>query len=62
MGLQDKIKALQHKEVMTLILSNEYDRLVVENSETGEEIAVITRNEVTTADDKIVVRLKPSED
>ena len=47
---------------MTLILSNEYDRLVVENSETGEEIAVVTRNEVTTADDKIVVRLKPSED
>lgn len=45
-----------------MILSNEYDRLVVENSETGEEIAVITRNEVTTADDKIVVRLKPSED
>ena len=61
MGLQDRIKALQHKEVMTLILSNEYDRLVVENTETGEEIAVITRNEVTTADDKIVVRLKPSE-
>ena len=45
-----------------MILSNEYDRLVVENSETGEEIAVITRNEVTTADDKIVVRLRPSED
>lgn len=45
-----------------MILSSEYDRLVVENSETGEEIAVITQDEVTTADDKIVVRLKPSED
>lgn len=45
-----------------MILSSEYDRLVVENSETGEEIAVITRDEVTTAADKIVVRLKPSED
>ena len=32
------------------------------NKETGEEIAVITRDEITTADDKIVVRLKPSED
>ena len=50
------------REAMKLILSSEYDRLVVENSETGEEIAVITRDEVTTADDKIVVRLKPSED
>lgn len=45
-----------------MILSSEYDRLVVENLETGEEIVVITRNEVTMTADKIVVRLKLSED
>ena len=42
-----------------MILSNEYDRLIVENTETGEEIAVITKDKVITANDRIVVRLKP---
>ena len=45
-----------------MILSNEYDRLIVENTETGEEIAVIDKDKVITADDKIVVRLKPRTD
>lgn len=40
-----------------MILSDEYSKLTVENAETGEEIAVITNELITTADDKIVVRL-----
>jgi hypothetical protein len=38
---------------------DEYERLIVENIKTGEQIAVITDDEVTTADEDIVVRLKP---
>ena len=44
----------------TLILSDEIERLVIENSATGERIAVITHEDVFTASDDIVVRLKPS--
>lgn len=43
-----------------LILSDEIERLVIENSATGERIAVITHEDVFTASDDIVVRLKPS--
>ena len=35
------------------------DRIVVENVETGEVLAVITDDEITTASDEIVVRLRP---
>lgn len=42
------------------ILSDAIERLVVENSATGERIAVITHEDVFTASDDIVVRLKPS--
>ena len=42
------------------ILSAKYTRLAVEDVRTGKEIAVITGETVTTADDAIVVRLVPS--
>ena len=42
------------------ILSDAMERLVVENSATDERIAVITHEDVFTASDEIVVRLKPS--
>jgi len=43
------------------ILSNDYTKLVVLNTHTGEEIAVITHGdtEVNTASDEIVVKLTP---
>ena len=37
----------------------EVDRIVVENIRTGEALAVITDDEITTASDEIVVRLRP---
>lgn len=42
------------------ILSDAIERLVIENSATGERIAVITHEDVITASDDIVVRLKSS--
>lgn len=41
-----------------LILSDAIERLVVEDSVAGERIAVITHEDVFTASDNIVVRLK----
>ncbi|MEG1192565.1 MAG: hypothetical protein RSG50_05005 [Clostridia bacterium] len=41
------------------ILSGEYERLIVEDVRAGKELAVITDDAVTTASDRIVVRLKP---
>ena len=41
------------------ILSDVIEHLVVEDSVTGERIAVITHEDVFTASDNIVVRLKP---
>ena len=35
------------------------DRIIVENTRTGEVLAVITEDEVTTASDEIVVRMRP---
>lgn len=35
------------------------DRVIVENITTGEALAVITDDEVTTASDEIVVRMRP---
>lgn len=46
------------KENMT-ILSEEYTKIVVMDKETGKEIAVITNDLITTADDNIVVKLTP---
>lgn len=43
------------------ILSDEYTRLVVFSVETGEEIAVITSEEITTADN-YAVKLRPRYD
>lgn len=44
------------------ILSDAIEQLVVENRTTGERIAVITHEDVFTASDNIVVRLKPRAD
>ncbi len=44
------------------ILSGKYSRLVIEDTETGKEIAAVTGEAVTTADDRIVVRLTPRGD
>mgnify|MGYP006991501235 CR=1 FL=1 len=44
------------------ILSDVIEHLVVEDSVTGERIAVITHEDVFTASDNIVVRLKPRTD
>lgn len=41
-----------------LILSDAIEQLVVEGRATGERIAVITHEDVFTASDNIVVRLK----
>lgn len=41
-----------------MILSDVIEQLIVENHETGEKFAVITHEDVITASDKIVVRLK----
>ena len=38
------------------------DRITVENIATGEVLAVITNQEVTTASDDIVVRMRPQYD
>jgi len=38
------------------------DRIIVENITTGEVLAVITNQEVTTASDDIVVRMRPQYD
>lgn len=40
-------------------LSDECEYIIVENHETGEKIAVITPEEITTAGENIVVRMKP---
>lgn len=42
------------------ILSDKFDRLVVYDEESKKEIAVITKKLVTTADDNITIKLKPS--
>ena len=48
------------KNVENGILSEQYEKLVIEDIATGKEIAVITNTEVTTATDAIVVRLTPT--
>ena len=45
-----------------MILSDAIEQLIVENHETGEQFAVITHEDVFTASDNIVVRLKPRTD
>ena len=40
-------------------LSDECEYIIVENYETGEKIAVITPDEIITAGESIVVRMKP---
>ena len=40
-------------------LSDDYQKLVVLDVNTGKEIAVITNDEITTAEDNIVVKLTP---
>ena len=42
------------------ILADAISRLIIEDLETGERIAEITHEDVFTANDNIVVRLKPS--
>lgn len=43
-----------------MILSDSYEKLSVENTATGEVIAVVTNDTVTTASEEIVIRLMPS--
>ena len=43
-------------------LSDECEYIIVENHETGEKIAAITPEEITTAGENIVVRMKPRAD
>ena len=45
-----------------MILSDVIEQLIVENHKTGEQFAVITHEDVFTASDNIVVRLKPRTD
>jgi len=44
------------------ILSTDYTKIVVLNTKTGEEVAVITNELITTAMDEIVVKLTPRYD
>ena len=48
------------KNVENGILSEQYEKLVIEDIATGKEIAVITDTEVTTATETTVVRLTPT--
>ena len=48
------------KNVENGILSEQYEKLVIEDIATGKEIAVITDTEVTTATETTVVRLTPA--
>lgn len=43
-----------------MILNEKWDKLVVFDERSKKEIAVITQDNVTTADDAIVVKLSPS--
>ena len=43
------------------ILGDKYKKLVVENTRTGETIAVITDSGIGTANQDVVVRLTPDE-
>lgn len=43
-------------------LSDDFKKLVVLDKETGKEIAVVTNEEITTAEDNIVVKLTPTYD
>lgn len=44
------------------ILSEDYTKMVVLDTKTGKEIAVITNEVITTAQDSIVVKLTPRYD
>lgn len=48
------------KESLDGVLSDSYTKLVVMNYETGEELAVITNELITTASAEIVVKLTPN--
>lgn len=50
------------KEKQMKYLSDDYTKLVVLDKETGKEIAVVTNEEITTAEDNIVVKLTPTYD
>jgi hypothetical protein len=43
-------------------LSDECEYIIVQNRETGEIIAEITPEEISTASADIIVRMKPKED
>ena len=45
-----------------MILSDAIEQLIIEDLATGEQFAVITHEDVFTASDNIVVRLKPRTD
>jgi hypothetical protein len=45
-----------------IALNGKWNKLVVFDMRTNEEIAVVTRDGITTADDAIVVRLTPNPD
>ena len=44
------------------VLSDGYTKMVVLDTKTGEEIAVITNELITTAQDSIIVKLTPRYD
>lgn len=41
------------------VLSSDYEKLTVVDIETGEELAVVTDELITTADDRLAVKLVP---
>ena len=42
------------------ILSDDYSKLVVFDTRSGREIAVVTNEFITTAEDEVVVKLTPT--
>lgn len=41
------------------VLSDKYSKITILNIESGEEIAVITNDVITTAADNVIVKLTP---
>ncbi len=54
-----KKRQRRRKAMGNQVLSNRYSRITILDTVTGEEIAVITNNVITTAADNIVVKLTP---
>lgn len=46
-------------ELTNKVLSSAYEKLTVVDLETGKELAVVTDELITTADDRLAVKLTP---